>query len=1114
MRTMQAGGLVLAFVLGSLVACNGVEESPKDMGADGPSVPEAGSTTVLIGPSGGTFSFHGGKVKLEVPPGALAKNTPIAALIPKSYPPAARLVPGTVYDLLPDGTTFNKGVKLSISYDQGDVPPSTAEMDLRIHKVVSGVWTLVPGGGVDTKANVVWTGLNGFSKYGISGPSTTAVDGMSDAGVDATVPVDASQPDAPDGPKPDATKLDMPQLDATMPDMPKPDAPKPDATMPDMPKPDAPKSDATISDMPKPDALVPPDAPLPLDMPKPDAGSTCGTNSNCGTIVYVSTASHNGNFGGRSGLDSFCKSKMPTGLSCTNVHALIGVSSSDEIQDMPSNYGYEAAKPLYWYNKTNKNLTKFASNWPDMFDGTIAVSRLVGTGEDSHVWTGSENNGGLHKSFRFCCLGWTTAWGSLAWNGGHTLKGNDNSGIAAIPGVTTNWLQTFSTTPTKHKYGPKTCCYFGTSKCPGSCPSATSTTHDRLLCANSARVMCACEPPVSCQGKLTNTCLISGGCYKAGALHPGKCAVCDPSTSATSWTVKGSMYCLISNLCKKSGDKDLSGCAACDPTNSKDSWTILPGFCKIDGSCYKSGANHSAGCATCDPSKSTTTWTPTGNNCVINGNCYKSGANHSAGCGACAPSKSKTDWTVSGNQCLIGTVCRANGAKEPGGCGVCDPSKSKTSWSRPGGCLATHAWSRSFGDASVHGVAVDSNGNIYITGHFNSSINFGGFTLYKGVQGNGALFLASFTSSGKHRWSKAFSSQGINIGYDVVVDGNGNVNITGTLYTTINFGGSTLISKGQVDVFVASFTPGGKHRWSKSFGGADYDKVYAMAVDAAGNTYITGAFTSGSINFGGTTLTSKGAYLASFSSTGNHRWSKSFGGAGGRAVAVDVNGNTYITGLFGNSIGGGSVNFGGTTLTSKVGFDIFLASFASTGAHRWSKSFGSDSTNDVGDAVAVDGNANVFITGNFGKLIDFGGGKLMSNGTTDIFVASYTSGGNHRWSKAFGSSTSYDKSYAINVDTKGNVYVTGYFYPSINFGGGTLTSGGSMDLFVVSLTPAGMHRWSRSHGSTNYDQGMAIKTDGSGATYVAGGFGYTVDFGGGPFTATGASDIVLLKLTP
>ncbi len=114
-RVLRTG---LVLTVAALVAC---DETGGSLDATGGS-PEVGTSSILVGPAGGTFLFFGGKVKLEVPPGALTKTIPIGVLIPKSYPQAPRLVPGTVYDLLPDGVTFKKPVKLSITYDQKKVP--------------------------------------------------------------------------------------------------------------------------------------------------------------------------------------------------------------------------------------------------------------------------------------------------------------------------------------------------------------------------------------------------------------------------------------------------------------------------------------------------------------------------------------------------------------------------------------------------------------------------------------------------------------------------------------------------------------------------------------------------------------------------------------------------------------------------------------------------------------------------------------------------------------------------------------------------------------------------------------------------------------------------------
>ena len=144
--------------------------------------------------------------------------------------------------------------------------------------------------------------------------------------------------------------------------------------------------------------------------------------------------------------------------------------------------------------------------------------------------------------------------------------------------------------------------------------------------------------------------------------------------------------------------------------------------------------------------------------------------------------------------------------------------------------------------------------------------------------------------------------------------------------------------------------------------------------------------------------------------------------------------------------------------------------------------------------------------------MSFGGSSITAVGSRDIYVASFSSTGAHRWSKGFGGSSS-DYGYGITTGPTGNVYVSGYFYNSMSLGGSTLTSAGSYDAFAASFSSDGAHRWSRSHGSTGSDYGRRIAADGAGGVYVVGNFYNTVDFGGGPFTSAGSYDVFVLKLT-
>ena len=248
--------------------------------------------------------------------------------------------------------------------------------------------------------------------------------------------------------------------------------------------------------------------------------------------------------------------------------------------------------------------------------------------------------------------------------------------------------------------------------------------------------------------------------------------------------------------------------------------------------------------------------------------------------------------------------------------------------------------------------------------------------------------------------------------------------------------------------------------------------------------------------------------MASFTSTGDTRWSHRFasGADGGSSVAVDGSGSVYIAGYF-----RGTIDFGGGPLTSTIEHDgIFVAGFTGSGTHRWSHHFGS-SDDERGIGVAVDASGIVYVTGNFKDIVDFGGVPLTSTGGSDIFVASFTSTGTHRWSRRFGSL--FDEGgFGAAVDVGGNVYVTGFFEATVDFGGGPLSSVGSDDIFVASFTSSGAPRWSRGFGSLPDDEGQSVAVDASGNVYVTGFFSRTVDFGEGPLNSAGSMDIFLVKL--
>ena len=374
------------------------------------------------------------------------------------------------------------------------------------------------------------------------------------------------------------------------------------------------------------------------------------------------------------------------------------------------------------------------------------------------------------------------------------------------------------------------------------------------------------------------------------------------------------------------------------------------------------------------------------------------------------------------------------------------------------------AWSRAFGgnsSDSAAGVAVDSGGNVVVTGYqASSTVDYGAGLL--GNRGITDIFVAKYSSAGGHVWSRTVGGTGADAGTGLAVDTGGNVLVTGQFDVSssgVDFGGGALFSAGAKDVFLVKYSSAGAHVWSKRLGGSGYDLGGSVAVDGAGNVVVVGTF-EGTINLGGGSLTSAGErdlFVAKFSPAGQHLWSKRFGGTRTdwvRRVAVDGAGDVLLTGQF-----LGSINFGGPTLTSAGFEDIFLAKLSgASGGHVWSKRLGSSSAPDAGYGVAVDGSGNVAITGFFAGSVDFGGGAILAQ-SYDIFVAKYSSAGTYVSARRFGDPAGqYNSQYAdaIAMSGSGNVFVTGHFVGTLDFGtagSGTSAPYGGNEGFLASVGP-------------------------------------------------------------
>ena len=302
-------------------------------------------------------------------------------------------------------------------------------------------------------------------------------------------------------------------------------------------------------------------------------------------------------------------------------------------------------------------------------------------------------------------------------------------------------------------------------------------------------------------------------------------------------------------------------------------------------------------------------------------------------------------------------------------------------------------------------------------------------------------------ATGNWQWATKAGGSDYDIGYGITIDDLGNTYVTGKFCGTATFGSYSLTSNGGYDIFVAKMDSIGNWQWATKAGGSSDDCGRGITIDDLGNTYVTGYFIETS-TFGSYSLISNGdmdIFVAKMDSIGNWQWATKAGGSGwdyGYGITIADLGNTYVTGGF-----QGTSSFGSYSLTSNGGYDIFVAKMDSIGNWQWATKAGGSSW-DYEYGITIDDLGNTYVTGKFQGTSTFGSYSLTSNGSYDIFVAKMDSIGNWQWATKAGGSSD-DCGRGITIDDLGNTYVTGYFCGTASFGSYSLTSNGGADIFVA-----------------------------------------------------------------
>ncbi len=369
-------------------------------------------------------------------------------------------------------------------------------------------------------------------------------------------------------------------------------------------------------------------------------------------------------------------------------------------------------------------------------------------------------------------------------------------------------------------------------------------------------------------------------------------------------------------------------------------------------------------------------------------------------------------------------------------------------------------WAKTY-DSSKYSVIldidVDTEGNIYSTGFFNGYVDFDpALETYNYLfcdTSEGDIFISKLDSNGIFQWVISFGSQ-FSYGEhanSIKVDSNGDIIVTGIFYDTVDFDPSenvyNMTSLGYPNTFICKYDSNGNFIWGKQLEASSSSSIEGKEIFINNSfIYAIGSF-NGNVNF-------------------------------------DAGVSNYTLSSYGDQN------------------DIFFLKLDLSGNFIWAKKIG-NSGEDFGTSIFVDNNNDVYITGGFWGNVDFDPSSsvyyLNSAGYNDIFVAKYDDLGDFIYAKGFSGALYADSGESIKVDLNGNIYLTGTFRDTVDFGTSgnqfNLTSNGENDIFISKFNSNFDLIWAKNIGGISYDTTTSLSiNEQTNTIYITGSFEDTVDF--------------------
>jgi hypothetical protein len=419
-------------------------------------------------------------------------------------------------------------------------------------------------------------------------------------------------------------------------------------------------------------------------------------------------------------------------------------------------------------------------------------------------------------------------------------------------------------------------------------------------------------------------------------------------------------------------------------------------------------------------------------------------------------------------------------------------------------------------------VAADSVGGAYLAGRLSDAVAYGSSNV---IAGPTQMVLGKFDPAGSVEWVRTATVMGdppfpTSSAAGVALDPEGNIVVTGniarsgtgtnkSIYFTATDSLAVTNPRGS-EIYVAKYTSDGEFLWARSTGGNNgAAQRSGIATDATGAIYVTG------------TVESAGDFLlAKLDPDGNVLWRRYATGAyvHSDGVKADPAGNCYLECYV--QCTNETFSIGGVTVTNAGTWSAAVVKFDPAGQVDWLKV--SVHHNTVAyHALALDSATNVLVVGSAAEDVIFGiPTGLATTNTWQPYVVKFSPAGETLWVsriKVPPAGGPHMDGFGLTVDTADNVYITGVFHDSGDFGSFSLTNQ-SRTVLIAKYSPMGTALWAHVVGGSpgefpGSSSGSGISAAaGPDGIFVSGVYSGTATFGSFVVPNAGAADTFLAKL--